>query len=121
MAQINNSCTRCSDWWCPSRDGVHLSADKYPVEPGALDSSNSPCVELSFKLLKNSIACLQDWCQQQRLTNDAVSVDKLWVIANDYLRRLDLLAQLRPGLAGDIVNGVPAQSSQWYPEIFALC
>ena len=113
VAQINNSCNSCSDWWCPSRDGVHLSADKYPVEPGALDASNVPCVELSFKLLNNSIEGLQDWCQQQQLTSD--------VTPKDYLQRIGLSAQLVPGLAGDIVNGVPAQSSQWYPAIFAQC
>ena len=78
------------------------------MEPGALDANNAPCVDLTFKLIKNSVACLEQWCYQQQSTSVADSGVNIWSIANDYLHRIGLAAQLVPGLAGDIIKKSPS-------------
>ena len=113
-------CGKCSDWWSPSRGGVHIGLNKHPIDPSAFtDIGNDfPSVELSFELIKNSTAALPVWYRQS--TRDGTSPKKAQSILKDYLQMLGMPAHLVPGLVADISNGVDICSSHWYPKILTL-
>lgn len=71
------SCDTCSNWWSPIWQHVYTAADVYSIDPADLHLIASgenktgpiPVVELSFELVENSIAVLQNWYQQSNNGN----------------------------------------------------
>ena len=94
---MTRSCGRCSDWWSPTRQHVYTNADVYPIAPadlhliaaGEKKTGPIPAVELSFEMMENSIAALQDWYQKENNGNLSKKEGKqLEKTADDFLHRL---------------------------------
>jgi hypothetical protein len=89
-------CDRCLDWWI---HGV-TKPKIFPIQPESFRSQIKiyPAVELSFRMIFNSILSLQDWSH----SSNSSKTEKGRVIKT-YLKAIGFSSQLIPELSQDIL------------------
>ena len=93
------------------------------MAPGNLEASKAtPSVEITFEMLENSMATLQDWFTEQYANYNKTNAKEKASLKNtqEYIQRIGMASNLVPSITQDMLDGVKVQDSEFYPELWKL-